>query len=328
MGLVAPVSAGPPKPLHVAHLEFNGFFPGETKIRVGDSVSFSINGFHTVTFLSGAPQPGLIVPAPESLIEGKLDGEGKSFWFNGKPNQVINPVVAAPAGAATYNGTGFLNSGLPAGPPKAFVVTFTKAGTFKFNCLVHPGMQGTVKVLPKGRTVPSAAKDLAQANSQAARTLNEAKGLARNIHPGSRTVLAGRDGQGAVSWWKFFPEHLKIKAGTTVNFKLDSTREVHTITFGPAAFTGGIEETFTTVVPRAGGPPTVLVDPLAAYPSDPGPPPPYTGTNHGNGFENAGILAKGGPLPSSVKITFTKPGVFKFECVIHPHMDGTITVTK
>jgi len=329
MALVAPVSAGPPKPLHVAHLDFNGFFPNETRIHVGDSVSFSVNGFHTVTFLSGAPMPGLIVPAPESLIEAKLDTEGKSFWFNGKPNQVINPIVGAPAGGSTYNGTGFLNSGLPAGagPPKPFVVTFTKAGTFKFNCLVHPGMQGSVKVLPKGQTVPTAAKDLQLANSQAARALHEAKGLA-TIHPGAKTVLAGRDGKGAVAWWRFFPENLKVKAGTTVNFKLESTREVHTITFGPAAYTGAIEESFTTVVPHPGGPPTVLVNPLAAYPSDPGPLPPYTGTNHGNGFESAGILAKGGPLPSSVKITFTKPGVFHYECVIHPNMNGTITVTK
>ena len=329
LGLVAPVSAGPPKPLHVAHLDFNGFFPRETKIRVGDSISFSINGFHTVTFLSGAPMPGLILPAPENPIEGKLDNESKPFWFNGKPNQVINPVVGAPAGGATYNGTGFVNSGLPAGegPPKPFVVTFTKAGTFKFNCLVHPGMQGTVKVLPKGRKVPAAGKDLQQASAQAARVLHEAKGLA-NIHPGAKTVLAGRDGKGNVAWLRFFPEKLKVKAGTTVNFKLDSTREVHTITFGPAAFTTGIEETFTTVVPHPGGPPTVLVNPLAAYPSDPGPLPPYTGANHGNGFENAALLARGGPLPSSVKVTFTKPGVFHFECVIHPHMDGTVTVTK
>ena len=42
--------------------------------------------------------PPLIIPAPESLIEGKLDSESKPFWFNGKPNQVINPVVGAPAG--------------------------------------------------------------------------------------------------------------------------------------------------------------------------------------------------------------------------------------
>ena len=63
MALVAPVTAGPPKPVKVAHLEFNGFFPSATRIHVGDSVSFAVNGFHTVTFLaSGQTPPPLIVP--------------------------------------------------------------------------------------------------------------------------------------------------------------------------------------------------------------------------------------------------------------------------
>ena len=44
---------------------------------------------------------------------------------------------------------------------------------------------------------------------------------------------------------------------------------------------------------------------------------------------NAGILSNaGGPLPPSVKITFTKPGTYLYECVIHPKMDGKIIVTK
>jgi len=328
LGLVAPVSAGPPKPVHLAHLDYNGFFPTATKIHVGDSVSFAINGFHTVTFLGGQAAPPLIITS-SSLVEGRLDAEGKPFWFNGKPNQVINPTVAAPAGGTTYAGSGLLSSGLPApsGPPKPFVVTFTKAGTFTFNCLVHPGMKGTVKVLRAGKTVPTAAQDRAIARAQAATALAEAKRLAR-VHPGAKTVLAGHDGPGPVAWLRFFPENLKIRAGTTVNFKLGSSREVHTITFGPTAYTGAIEEAFTTALPNPKGPPTLLVNPLASYPSDPGPLPPYTGANHGNGFEGAGILGKGGPLPSAVKITFTKPGVYHYECTIHTNMDGTVTVTK
>src|ERR1700680_1251341 len=110
--LVAPVTAGPPKPTHVAHLDFNGFFPTTTKIHVGDSVSWTINGFHTVSFLPGGQEPpSLFVPG--SPISGKLDAAGVAFWFSGKPNQVINPIVAAPAGGPAYSGKGFLNSGLP-----------------------------------------------------------------------------------------------------------------------------------------------------------------------------------------------------------------------
>jgi plastocyanin len=328
-GLLAPVSAGPPKPTKLNHLDFNGFFPSTTQIHVGDSVSWSINGFHTVSILAGgeAPPP-LIILASGSPLSGKLDAAGSPFWFNGHPRQVINPLVGAPAGGTTYAGSGYLNSGLPSptAPPKPFVVKFTKAGTFTFNCLVHPGMKGVVKVLPKSKRVPTAGQDRAAAKAQEAAAVVQARRLGK-VKPPAATVLAGNDGSGPVAWLRFFPEKLKIKTGTTVDFKLATKREVHTITIGPAAYTQAIEETFTSPSPNPAGPPTILVNPLGAYPTDPPPLPAYSGTNHGNGFEGSGILAAGGPLPSSVKITFTKPGLYHFECVIHKNMDGTITVT-
>jgi plastocyanin len=328
--LVAPVSAGPPRPLKVANLDFNGFFPSSTKVHVGDSVRFAVNGFHTISFLAaGQAPPPLILPAAASPLTGKLDAAGASFWFNGQPNQVINPVVAAPSGGKTYAGKGYLNSGLPApsGPPKPFVVKFTKAGSYTFYCLVHPGMKGVVKVLKKSRQVPSVKLDLAAAISQA-RTARTVALALRKVKPAANTVLAGNDGSGPTAWLRFFPQHLSVKAGTTVEFKLASMREVHTITFGPPAYTTEIEKTFTTPAPNPAGPPTLVVNPLGAYPSDVPPLPAYTGANHGNGFEGSGILAAGPPLPSAVKITFTKPGVYSYECVIHAGMDGKITVTK
>ena len=331
LAFVAPVSAGPPRNPHVRHLDFNTFFPATTKIHVGDSVSWSINGFHTVSFLATGQVPGSpFIPLPGNLISGQLDAAGVPFWFNGQPKQAVNPEVAFPSGGKTYSGSGFLNSGTPTpgGPPAPFVVKFTKAGTYNFYCLIHPGMKGTVKVLPKGAHVPTATKDHLTALNEMVEDIAKARKLAR-VRPPAATVLAGNDGTGPVAWLRFFPQNLTIKAGTTVNFKLASQREIHTITIGPAAYTTAIEHTFTTPQPKPGGPPTLLVNPLGAFPSDPPPLPPYTGTNHGNGFEGTGILAGGGgPLPSSMKITFTKPGVFSYECVVHEEMDGKITVTK
>jgi plastocyanin len=330
-GLVAPVSAGPPKPTGITHLDFNGFFPTSTKIHVGDSVSWSINGFHTVSFLApGQAPPAPFIPSSGAPLSGQLDAANAPFWFNGQPAQTINPVTAFPSGGKRYNGKGFLSSGTPepGGPPKPFVVKFTKAGTFTFNCLVHPGMKGTVTVVAKRRHVPSVKQDRRAANAQEALAIHAARKLAKVSLPAA-TVLAGNDGSGPVAWLRFFPENLTIKAGTTVDFKLSSQREIHTITFGPAAYTTAIENSFTVPKPNPGGPPTLFVNPLASYPSDPPPLPPYTGANHGNGFEGSGILAGGGgPLPSSAKITFTKPGVYSFECVVHENMDGTITVTS
>ena len=331
--LVAPVTAGPPGRIHLNHLDLDGFFPSATKIHVGDSVSWSINGFHTVSILGqGEPRPQLILVNPADPITGKLDAAGAPFFFNGQPRQEINPLVGAPSGGNTYAGSGFLNSGLPqeepGKSPKPFVIKFTKAGTYTFHCLVHPGMKGVVKVLAKGKHVPSPKQDRAAALAQAAAAITQARRLAKVKVPAA-TVLAGNDGKGPVAWLRFFPEHLKIKVGTTVRFKISSTREIHTITFGPPAYTGAIEASFTAPQPNASGPPAVVVNPLGALPSDPMPLPPYTGSNHGNGFEGAGILSLGGgPLPSSASIKFTKPGSYDFECVIHPEMDGKVTVVK
>ncbi|HWX96101.1 MAG TPA: hypothetical protein VNZ01_04545 [Solirubrobacteraceae bacterium] len=329
--LVAPVTAGPPRPTHVNQLDLNAFFPATTKIHVGDSVSWSINGFHTVSFLAAGQEPKPpFVPAIGNLVSGQLDAASLPFWFNGQPKQVLNPETALPSGGKTYNGSGFLNSGTPSpgGPPTPFVVKFTKAGTFTFDCLIHPGMKGVVKVLPKGAHVPTVSKDHLTALGEYNDAVAKGRKLGK-VKPPPATVLAGNDGSGPVAWLRFFPQNLKVKAGTTVTFKLASQREVHTITIGPAPYTTAIEKAFITPVPKPPGPPTLVVNPLGVFPSDPPPLPPYTGANHGNGFEGSGVLAGGGgPLPSSVKITFTKPGVYNYECVIHEHMDGKITVTK
>jgi plastocyanin len=250
LALVAPVTAGPPRPTHVQHLDLNAFFPATTKIHVGDSVSWSINGFHTVSFLAAGQVPGPpFIPAAGNLVSGQLDSASTPFWFNGQPKQIINPETAFPSGGKTYNGSGYLNSGTPnpGGPPAPFVVKFTKAGTFTFNCLIHPGMKGVVKVLPKGAHVPTATKDHATALAEYVDAVAKGRSLGK-VKPPPATVLAGHDGTGPVAWLRFFPQNLKIKAGTTVLFKISSQREVHTITFGPAAYTTAIENTFT--IPR------------------------------------------------------------------------------
>src|SRR3979411_16918 len=109
--LVAPVTAGPPRPPRLRHLDFNAFFPARTKIHVGDSVGWSIKGFHTVSFLAAGQMPGPpFVPLAGNLISGQLDAAGAAFWFNGQPKQALNPEVALPSGGKTYSGSGFLNS--------------------------------------------------------------------------------------------------------------------------------------------------------------------------------------------------------------------------
>src|SRR5207237_895672 len=56
-----------------------------------------------------------------------------------------------PAGGPKFDGSGLVNSG-PIDAHKSFSLTFTKAGTYKYECYIHSEakMTGTVVVAPKG----------------------------------------------------------------------------------------------------------------------------------------------------------------------------------
>ncbi len=112
------------------------FLPsGPTNIHVGDTVHWTNPVFtpHTVTFLSGAAPPPIFVPAGDTLAPSAQ--------------------VVLPSGGPTYDGTGIASSGftdvtgqVPGG--SSYSLTFTKAGTYTYVCLLHAdqGMAGTIVV--------------------------------------------------------------------------------------------------------------------------------------------------------------------------------------
>lgn len=112
------------------------FFPASVNIKEGDSVKWSNTTTtpHTVTF--GTPPEGDPFELPMS-----------------KP-------------AATYDGTGFWNSGILGVNPEdasqsnpTFEMTFSKAGTYNYVCLLHEamGMVGTVNVAAAPAATPTVA---------------------------------------------------------------------------------------------------------------------------------------------------------------------------
>lgn len=87
---------------------------------------------------------------------GDTNGEPHSVSFGPEPQDAT---AAAPAGGATYNGSGgFVSSGLFVGPPipapHSYSLTFTKAGTFPYICVLHDivGMTGSITVAPAPTT--------------------------------------------------------------------------------------------------------------------------------------------------------------------------------
>jgi plastocyanin len=137
--------SGAPDPTAPLVLEFG---PKEIKVPVGGAVTWLFVGPHTVSF--NAPKE-----AANALV-----GDDEGGWH-------INEKAAAPAGGppvapntgppgppvvtdgGSYDGTGYRNTGLVVSfPPalSAYKLTFSKAGTYGYVCLIHPGMTGSVQV--------------------------------------------------------------------------------------------------------------------------------------------------------------------------------------
>lgn len=327
------ISAGPPasiRPLAIKILgrslaratspDVNAFFNGRTTIHVGDRVAFVLNGFHTVD-LPGASRSDLPLLLPGPTVSGVNDAAGNPFWFNGKvPSIGLNPALLQRSRTLTYNGRNRIDSGLPLGPPRPLVVTFSKTGTYKFFCDVHPGMVGYVIVKPKAAKIPTAKQNAAAVLRTAVRDLVALKKVATHSKQPTATVSVGESTPSGGELFAMFPSTLTVKPGTVVRFHISShSRETHTVTFGPVAYLTKLASGFQGVSFPAQG----------VYPSDPFQPLTLTPSSHGNGFANLGALDSDPAtkqIPSSGTIDFTTPGTYHYICLIHPFMHGTIIV--
>jgi plastocyanin len=313
------------------------FFPKVATVHVGDNVTWQFRGFHTATFAGSNQNYPFIVPlsGTEPVVR---DAAGESFWWAGvAPLLGLSPLSVMPQGSSKISRPSDVrNSGLarifqstPQRPPAPYVLTFTKAGTYRYFCTVHPGMRGTVRVRPAVAAVPSVAAQQKQGATELQRVIADAKRLNQSKSTGNLEVLTGAGSKATgAEIASFFPSELAVKTGDTVTFRNADPTDVHTVTFGPPALRMQIENDFVTPV---GG--QILLDPRGALPSEPPgrPTPQYDGTNHGDGYLNSGILAApGSPAnagPQSFQVTFAKAGTYQYDCVIHPKMEGTIVVS-
>ena len=329
------VTMGPPKAA-VAVLnktygaDVNDFFPHKTTIHVGDSIRFVPVGFHTVDIPKKGGEP-LPFATPGAPVSGAVDALGVPFWFNGQPSLGFNPALAPPnlkfGRSLSYGGNTRVTSGLPVVQrPKPMTVFFRKTGTYDYYCNIHPGMEGTVKVVGTKATIPTRQQHLAAVRKQITRDTNTAKTLATATPPAG-TVYVGNSGSGGVEYFGMVPATTTVPTGTTLKFMMSpKSFEDHTASFGPgdpendpASYLGQIAAGFNA--PQ--------FDPRAVYPSEaPGTIGTLTPALHGNGFWNTGVMdaASATPLPDSGTVTFGAPGTYTFYCLIHTFMKGTVVV--
>ena len=277
---------------HKGVLESLDFYTNFITIDAGDSITWKFRAsVHTVSFLT--------------------------------PKMNVYTASKAPAGGSTEDGSTFTSSGV-VGPGASYTLTFPKAGTYNYNCLLHPPeMAGTVVVNPAGKPYPhtqsyyngyakaDAAADLgaAVAAVKAFPYKNGGPTLVAGIAPGlatgppvQPTVYAFLDAD------RLDATTVTVKVGTVVTWVNQANQEPHTITF-----------------PVAGKP---LPKKLAANPFSP----PSGGfTYDGKHVTNSGPIGPGylgfGTLSYSLK--FTKPGTYVYYCLFHfPFgMIGKVVVT-
>jgi plastocyanin len=330
------VTAGPPlkaPPKGVPeYSDITMYFPSKVTIREGDSVKWNFAGFHNVLFPGKAKAPALVIADPSTPVKDAKDAAGALFWFNGQANLFINPKVAFPESDGVVDKNSADNSGLPLsdGPPEPFTAKFTRTGTYTYVCSVHPLMKGKVTVVKKNRKVPSARQDKRTVAKQLAKALKTLKQKDKFKGPSGANVLIGNDTKD-ISLLAYYPKAKTVKTGETVRFKMSApTNEIHTVTFGPEAYNKGLADTFFGPEPGAYSlPPRLLVNPVAAYPSDPPTGPiAYNGATHGNGFLNSGVLDADAKSPQAAEAAyvFTKAGTYTYYCLVHgAEMKGTIT---
>lgn len=293
-------------------LDFQSFLPKEITINAGDAIWYEfipMGGFHSVTFLSGQPAPPLIVPEMPAAAATA-----------GPPTLVFNPQVVWPAGGTTYDGTGFLNSGLDVlmQPGSYFVVTFSKAGIYDYQCIPHGAvMHAKVTVQEKGATLPYKQADYdAMANDQlgalsAAGKDETAKyaNATSTATPDGTTLWDATVGAGGASMarvQRILPDNLEIKVGDTVRWTSRVTGEPHTVTF----VSGGKVPDAEVVEPQPSGPPKIILPNEVALPAGG---PVYSGT----GYFNSGLLGLGFSTFSEYQLTFVAPGEYVYFCLLH-----------
>ena len=310
----------------------NAFLPASIKVHVGDTVTWTTTHGHTVTFLGKLKPQQLpfVMPDPAgSTYEGFTDAAGQPFHFNGMPKFIFNGRIFGPIGSDVVRDRKRLHNRVlfSQGPKKPGRTSyrFTKPGVYKYVCLLHPGMDGVVRVVPKAAKIPSPAAVRAVAKRTEQRNWARARKLDK-VKPPANTILAGVGDTTTLIAFK--PSVLTVKAGTTVRIVSGSSTEFHNVVLGPVEYL----KTFfreTSLFPEGPGSPN-QVSPVDVYGSDPERPQIHTGTNHGNGFFVTPVVdkAKYTPLPSNSEVTFTTPGTYTYYCGVHfPDMKGTIVVT-
>lgn len=282
----------------------NQFYPRTLTIYAGDRVTWTVNSGN---------EPHIPAFAPDPVLRKLEDPNAAAIpkMINGKQVFVANPAVWFPSSRGplveTDSGSAktLLNCGVigPSGTPGAqsCTITFPNVGSYAYDCLLHAGipgnkdMDGVIKVIPRPQST--------------AHTWT--------VWAGTGTATDANDG--------FFPPSLTIHVGDSVSWKSGGVL-FHTVSFG----LDPRKVSFIVPVGQSAQGPILGFNPLAMNPILP------KGGIYSGGTASSGIFGLPGNyanlpgqtfLRGKFSLTFAKPGVYTYYCLVHgPTMKGTITV--
>jgi len=301
--------------------QFMRFYPENITINAGDTIVWKLTSSepHTVTFpKSGQQIPSLIIP------------EG-----NGSSGMLFNPMAILPQGGPIYNETELTGSGqMDVAPnfPKEYNLTFAETGNFEYYCAFHNMMKGRVTVQQAGTPYP---KTQEQIDSDASKL--KVADMEAALKIGSKTEMASEEpksdgttkyvikmgyGDGNISWMRFVPANITIKAGDSIEWIRDDVETPHTVSF----LSVGKEPELVLPEPQERGPPKFVLNPVVLKPAG-------GGTYNGTGYFNSGFIWGSMvpmPGPGNYTLSFDKPGIYDYICILHDYMGmkGRITVLK
>ena len=133
---------------HQRHLEHrhgsvNQFVPETLTVGVGEQVTWTFTGRHTISF--NVPD---FFPIFTIDDDGRVEMSPDAYQpvgFAGRPPDLPADGVAD-VDAGSWDGEGFRSSGLAWNPGDRFSLAFSRPGTYLMACLVHPAMVGRVEV--------------------------------------------------------------------------------------------------------------------------------------------------------------------------------------
>ena len=294
-GVVTPeavtIRAGVSDPAH-SQIAVLQFMPAKATVSVGQKVRWSWDESkepHSVTFFP----PGQSAPDP------------------GSDTALFAPTP--PTGA--YDGTTLVNSGLvPQGPqaPPPFEMTFAKAGTYSYQCVIHPQMAGTI-VVAAGDAGETAAAVTTRGDQEKGQWLAEGNEAFQKMMAAAPAQTKNKDG--STTW--------TVEMGS-------STPHTDILAFAPvpAAVKHGDKVTFVnnSMAPHTASffnqtPPIQNPEDPAAQKAAPGASPQKLNAKD---FFNTGVLPPNappgaGPPVAARSFTFSVPaaGEYQYICIFH-----------